>query len=134
MKNILLHLLLFLFCGVFAAELKINNRVIDKGYSESANSWKFEKSVDLISELPPAEFLISEKHIRKHPTSKHIRGYNGNITLMVKAPGKIKYLDINGTIANFPDTVVREASFSYSFNGVDFVTAEKKIFRRQTRS
>lgn len=128
MKNILLHLLLFLSCGVFAAELKINNRVIDKGYSENANSWKFEKSVDLVSELPPAEFLISEKHIRKHPTSKHIRGYNGNITLMVKAPGKIKYLDINGTIANFPDTVVREAAFSYSFNGVDFVTAEKKSF------
>ena len=111
-----------------AAELKINNRVVGSGYTETADSWNYETSVNLVNEEPPAEFLITPRQIRRHPTSKHICGYNGNILLTVQAPGSIKYIDMAGTIANFPDKVVREAAFSYSLDGVNFIITEKKPF------
>ena len=128
MKKILCLIFISAAFCVFGADLKINNRIIEKGYSEKADSWEFSRSVNLINEAPPEEFMITEKNIRRHPTSKHIAGFNGNLTFMVKAPGKIKYIDINGTIANFPDRIEREAAFSYSFDGVNYITADKKSF------
>ena len=123
--------LLFTLCalGILnAASIKINNYVLEKGFSIKGSNWTFEKQVDLIEQAPPKEFLITEKNIRKHAKIKHIRGYNGNLSFLVQAPGEIKQLDVSGVIANFPDSIEREAALSYSLDGLTFVVADKKLF------
>ena len=129
MKKLFFLTALFFVCSVFSAELKINNRVPKTGFSTVNNSWKYEKSFRFVKGKLPAEFLLTDKNIKLHPKHGHIQGYNGDLTIQIKAPGAVKTLEWSAKITNFADGKTRKISISYSLNGLDYKVLDTKEFR-----
>ena len=126
-KNLLL-LGIFGACSLFGADFFINDVKVTSNFAETDTEWMYAQKIDLTSTNFPAEFKIPATAIRRHPRSKHVAGYNGNLIVKVKAPTQIKSFDIKGKITNFPDKIEREAAFSYSLDGINYTTVEKKKF------
>ena len=128
MKKTLLFAAFMLVATVFGADFFINDVKISKNYAETESEWQYSRKINLPGEDFPEEFKIPPQYLRRHPTSKHVAGFNGNVLVKITSSGTIKSFDVKGRICNFPDRVEREASFSYSLDGKNFTVVEKKTF------
>ena len=128
MKKKLIFAALLSAAALFASEFKVNNRVPASGYSENNSSWKYEHNFTFEKGKVPGEFLIPDGRLKKHKKYASIYGYNGDITLQIKAPGPVKTLEWSASVTNFADKVKRKLSLSYSLDGVTYKTLDSKEF------
>ncbi|MBR2438950.1 MAG: hypothetical protein IKB25_02045 [Lentisphaeria bacterium] len=128
MKKKLILAALLGAAALFASEFKVNNRVPASGYSANNSSWKYEHNFTFEKGKVPAEFLVPEGRLKKHKKYASIYGYNGDITLQIKAPGPVKALEWSASVTNFADKVKRKLSLSYSLDGVTYKTLDSKEF------
>ena len=132
MKKRLIAAFSLLTAIVTAAEFKVNNKVPESGFMPGNEQWVYEQNINIAKNGFPAEFLISPKAIKQHPKQSHIRGYNGDITLRIAAPGRIRTLECGAAITNFADSRKRGVSAAYSLNGTDYVPIVSKEFKTGT--
>ncbi len=108
-------------------DFTINGMTTATGFQSNGNTWSYECNADLTKQAP-AEFLLAPRAIKQHKKYAHIKGSVANIALTVKAPGPVKTLDATAVISNFADSVVRNASISYSVDGINFINVAAKDF------
>ena len=111
MKQRILWAVLLSMTALIAAEFKVNNRIPATGFTDGNTSWKYEKKVSFANEIP-AEFLITKKQIKTHKKFAYIKGFNGDLILQIKAPGKINEIEWSASIKNFADKQKRNISLS----------------------
>ncbi|OQA82107.1 MAG: hypothetical protein BWY31_03413 [Lentisphaerae bacterium ADurb.Bin242] len=108
---------------------QINNQTVTAGFEEGNDSWTYSRSVDFTKpEGDLKEFLLEKSGWKQHPKHAGIRGYNGEITLKIKAPGPIAILNADATMCNYADSVRRKLVITYSLNGSDFTELASKEF------
>ena len=78
------------------------------------------------------ELALSPGGWKKHPSSGHITGYNGDITLRIKAPGPIAKITLDGAITNYADSRKRTAYAAFSLDGVIFRELARQEFASGT--
>lgn len=127
MKQRILWAVLLSMTALIAAEFKVNNRIPATGFTDGNTSWKYEKKVSFANEIP-AEFLITKKQIKTHKKFAYIKGFNGDLILQIKAPGKINEIEWSASIKNFADKQKRNISLSYSLDGVVYKNLDSKEF------
>ena len=129
MKKILCFLLILLcILAVAAQDFRINNRIPAHGFSADKKTWKYEQSTSFKKGDIPPEFLLNEIRLKVHKKYAHIRGYNEDITFMIKAPGPVRTLEWSAVMTNFTDRTKRKVSMSYSLDGVNFKNIDQKEF------
>ena len=127
MKKTMLLTALLCAAAVMATEFKVNNRVPEKGFTGGNTAWKYEQNVSFAKEIP-GEFLIAPRAIKVHKKYAHIKGFNGDLILQIKAPGPVKTLEWTANMTNFADKKSRKISISYSLDGVVFKELDSKNF------
>ncbi len=111
------------------SDFRINNRTIQSGFEEGNDSWTYSRSIDFTKpESGPEEFLLEKSGWKQHPEYTDIRGYNGEITLKLKAPGPIDTLKADASMCNYADSVKRTVAITYSLSGSDFTELASKEF------
>ena len=83
MKKILLFAVFIVFGTVYGADFFINDVKISKNYAETETEWQYSRKINLPGEDFPEEFKIPPKYLRRHPTSKHVAGYNGTVLVKI---------------------------------------------------
>ncbi len=114
----------------------INSHPIkDFDLKETDSGWSFKYERDFSDDVMPnwaKELELIERGWKKLAKSKHVRGYNGDITLKIIVPGPITKLSVQAKLTNYADRKIRKGVIAYSLDGINFETIAEKEFGTTT--
>ncbi len=137
-----------LYRGVFMALLSMLISTTGKGQELSINGYtikdfpviknkqgwifNYKQKFNKKSDVTWRQLELKTSGWKQHPKYPHIRGYNGDITLKIIAPGPITKLSAQAKLTNYADSKIRKGIIAYSINGVDFKPIAEKEFGTAT--
>ncbi|MFA6931319.1 MAG: hypothetical protein WCT05_13420 [Lentisphaeria bacterium] len=127
--------LLLLCSGLWvsaAIELTLNGYKPEFKIDRDNEAWHYHYERKLQNAAPDEvwgpELGLSRRGWKQHPKYQYIRGYNGDISVKILVSGSISSLAASVKITNYADSESRQASLSYSLNGVDYLPLAQENF------
>ena len=119
-KSFLAVAAFFAACSTFAADAKINDKVVKTKNNTITATYVF-SSFDKAA----PELKLTQQDIYQHPKHKYINGLLNPITIQITAPSEIKYLNLYGSACNYSDCRERVYTTEYSVDNKEWIEVGK---------
>ena len=120
LKSIVVGIAIFALGSIFAAEVKINDKVINVKNNTVTATYVF----STFDKTAP-ELNLTEKDFYQHVKHKHICGLRNPLVVKITAPSAIRYLNVFGSACNYADRRERVYVAEYSVDNKEWMEISK---------